>query len=197
VVVIGVDPGAHGAVAVLTYGEQLVGVWDMPSVQVNRKHRVAPQALVPLIAEHKPRQAFVERVGSMPGQGVASSFAFGYAAGLIEGLLSGLSIPLTFFAPAVWKRALGLTADKGAARARAMQAFPLSAGQFARVRDAGRAEAALLALHGLRSIHGSKPILPPLACGDGQHAPPDPLGPWVIFESLAASCRNSDSACGC
>jgi crossover junction endodeoxyribonuclease RuvC len=150
--IVGIDPGAHGAIAVLDTDERLIGVWDMPTVTVNRKHRVAPQAIALLLAAHRLQHAFIERVGSMPGQGVASSFAFGYAAGVVEGLLAALSIPVSFVGPAVWKRTFWLGADKSHARGRAMQIFPAHANEFLRVRDDGRAEAVLIALHGLRSL---------------------------------------------
>lgn len=151
----GVDPGASGAIAFIRSDGSLGAVHDMPTVDVKSgksiKRRVSPQALARLTEQHEPTHAFVERVGAMPGQGVSSMFAFGYSAGLVEGVLSALKIGVTMIAPAAWKRAAGLTADKGHARQRAMQIWPEHAALFARVKDDGRAEAALLALHGLRS----------------------------------------------
>jgi hypothetical protein len=47
--------------------------------------------------------------------------------------------------PAKWKKALGLSADKGASRRRAIELWPERAQWFARVKDDGRAEAALIA----------------------------------------------------
>jgi hypothetical protein len=50
-----------------------------------------------------------------------------------------------YVTPTKWKRALGLGADKGDSRRRAMETWPYMASKFARVKDDGRAEAALIA----------------------------------------------------
>lgn len=94
-------------------------------------------------------QAVVEQVGAMPGQGVSSMFAFGQAFGLALGVLAGLGVATVTVTPAAWKRDLRLCAGKDAARLRAAQLWPAQAAEFRRVRDDGRAEAALLA-HWLR-----------------------------------------------
>ena len=56
--------------------------------------------------------------------------------------------------PATWKRAVGLPAGregaKDAARSEAIRRWPAKAGLFARVKDVGRAEAALIAVAGLQ-----------------------------------------------
>ena len=94
--------------------------------------------------------AWVEDVHSMPGQGVASTFKFGRSVGVVEGALSALGIPIRWVSPAKWKKAMGLPADKGAARRRAIELWPDHAHLFARVKDDGRAEAALIAEYGRR-----------------------------------------------
>jgi crossover junction endodeoxyribonuclease RuvC len=53
--------------------------------------------------------------------------------------------PVTFVRPQVWTKALGVGSDKGAHREAACRLFPTDAEQFARVKDDGRADAALLA----------------------------------------------------
>jgi crossover junction endodeoxyribonuclease RuvC len=155
-VVCGIDPGAHGAVAFVDRNGALLSVHDMPTCEVRvgakTKTRIAPAALSEIIGRGPSAPAFVERVSAMPGQGVSSCFAFGYAAGLVEGILATLGFPVTFVTPQSWKKSLGVTADKGSSRQRAMQLFPSHAGLFARVKDDGRAEAALIALYGLRSM---------------------------------------------
>ncbi len=94
--------------------------------------------------------AYIEQVGAMPGQGVSSMFAFGEAFGLAKGVLAGLGIPVQSVPPARWKRALGLNSGKDAARAKAAATWPQQAGEFKRVKDDGKAEAALIALWGLK-----------------------------------------------
>jgi crossover junction endodeoxyribonuclease RuvC len=87
----------------------------------------------------------------MPGQGVASMFAFGKAFGITIGVVSTLGIPSTLVSPVTWKKAMKVP-GKDAARARASQIMPAAAHHWPRVKDDGRAEAALLATYGLRSL---------------------------------------------
>lgn len=149
--VLGVDPGAKGAFAFVDERTgALVDVLDMPTITADGKTRVTAQAIALLIAANKPTHAYVEKVGARPGQGVSSMFAFGQAVGAVDGVLAALGIPVTYVTPAQWKRELQVTKDKGSSRRRAMQLAPQRAGLFTRVKDDGRAEAYLLAVHGLR-----------------------------------------------
>lgn len=139
-----VDPGASGAIAFLSTDGHLVEVVDMPTLKVRGKTRVDAQQLGDIIGQRKPFMMVIEGVHSMPRQGVASSFAFGYSAGLIEGIAAGAAIPCRIVEAAVWKRKAGVPADKSAARQMAARMWPGAAGQFSRVKDDGRAESALL-----------------------------------------------------
>jgi crossover junction endodeoxyribonuclease RuvC len=91
-------------------------------------------------------------VSTSPGQGVSSTFAFGRAYGIVIGILVALGTPMTFVSPAKWKRALGVPSVKDGARARASQLLPQASSRWPLKRHDGRAEAALLALYGLRSL---------------------------------------------
>ena len=144
---IGIDPGAKGAIALFD-GDVLVRVWDMPVVVVKGKARVDAAALGAILRMAKPDQAFMERVGAMPGQGVTSMFAFGMAAGIVMGALGALEIPLTLVSPNEWKGALRVPKDKGAARARASQLIPAGASHWPLGKHDGRAEAALIGHYG-------------------------------------------------
>jgi crossover junction endodeoxyribonuclease RuvC len=66
--------------------------------------------------------------------------------------LAALGVPMSFVAPATWKRALQVPAAKDGARARASQLLPAAAGHWPLVKHDGRAEAALIALYGLRFL---------------------------------------------
>jgi crossover junction endodeoxyribonuclease RuvC len=152
--IIGIDPGAGGAVAILTRSGELVHVFDMPAVEVvvggKAKRRVSPEMLaaeLKLYADQGAR-AVIEQVGAMPGQGVSSMFAFGEAFGLAKGVLAGLAIPTQSVTPGKWKKALQLNAGKDAARAKAAALWPAQAGEFKRVKDDGKAEAALIGMWG-------------------------------------------------
>lgn len=99
-----------------------------------------------------PSAAFVEDQWSRPNDGHGGGFAFGKNFGIVIGILATLDIPMTLVAPQRWKKVLGVLAAKDAARARASQLLPHAARHWTRVRDDGRAEAALIALYGLRTL---------------------------------------------
>lgn len=147
--VIGVDPGLSGAIAY--YDGVRVVTFDMPTfevVQRNKKRReIDAVQMSTIIATYHPQHLILEQVSAMPGQGVTSMFNFGRAYGAVEGVVGALRIPMTRVTPQRWKSALRLNADKGESRRRATQLFPDDAAQWARVKDDGRAEAALLAYY--------------------------------------------------
>jgi len=95
--------------------------------------------------------AFCEKVGAVSGQGVTSVFSFGRSFGMIEGILATLQIPTTFVAPATWTKGVGRSPGKDASRARAMELFPAHQLMFSRVKDDGRADAALIAYWGQKN----------------------------------------------
>jgi len=143
--ILGIDPGLSGAIAWVSDDGHLIGVADMPTVEVVGKKKVSPQMLVALLEDYDDaKMVAIEDVGAMPGQGVTSTFNFGYSAGILAGVCAGLRMPTSFYRPAVWKRAAGVPADKGAARQMAQRFWP-GCRDFDRVKDDGRAEAALLA----------------------------------------------------
>lgn len=152
---IGIDPGASGAVAL--FDGTTLRVFDMPVVEVKRGVRTVRQTDAAMLAALIDRanyhpingcQAFVEKVGAMPGQGVSSMFAFGRAAGVIEGVLAGLGIATTLVPSQTWQAAMGLKGKgKDAARARCAQLYPKQASLFARKKDDGRADATMIATY--------------------------------------------------
>ena len=156
--ILGIDPGLSGAVAAygLCLGGATLEVFDLPTTErvVNGKtkrqldlHALAndlrcfPLSLV--------KFAIIEQVSAMPGQGVTSSFNFGFTAGAIQGVVAALGIPIRTVSPQVWKRKFGLLGQpKDASRAEASRRFPQYADQWPLKKHDGRAEAALLALYG-------------------------------------------------
>ena len=144
--ILGIDPGISGAIAWVADTGHLIRVADMPTIEVNGKKKVSPQQLVAMLEEHDDliKMVAIEDVGAMPGQGVTSMFGFGYSAGILAGVCAGLKLPVALYRPAVWKRAAGVPADKGAARQMAQRFWP-GCRDFDRAKDDGRAEAALLA----------------------------------------------------
>jgi len=145
-IVIGIDPGAMGAIAVHRVGSGRVTCHDMPTVEVRGRRHVSPQLLAGVFAcgERGGVVAVLEHVQGVQGTGATSAFSFGRSFGLVEGLLAGLGVPTQLVRPQVWTRDLGVSRDKGAHRAAACQLWPQDAAAFARVKDDGRADAALM-----------------------------------------------------
>ena len=154
--VLGVDPGANGALAV-HFGGRLVDLVDMPTTTVKRGSREVREVNAALLGAVVSRMlpldaAYLEQVGAMPGQGVSSMFAFGRAVGVIEGVLAALEVPVTKVPPQTWQRSMRVRGGKDGARERAMQLYPADASAFARKKDDGRADASLIAAYGANEL---------------------------------------------
>lgn len=79
-------------------------------------------------------------------------FAFGRAAGVIEGCLAALSVPVTYITPQAWMKATGCGKGKDAIRHRAMELHPDDQHLFKRVKDSGRADSAMIAYYGTKTL---------------------------------------------
>jgi hypothetical protein len=142
--IMGVDPGASGAVAFYyTTFPHLIAVEDVPVVG----KEIDAAELARRIVTMGPVLAVVEAVHAMPKQGVSSVFTFGQAFGTVLGVIAALNVPVERVTPGRWKKHFRLDADKERARALAIQMWPSCPG-FSRKKDHGRAEAALLARYG-------------------------------------------------
>ena len=144
-VVLGIDPGKTGALAFLDADGDLLAVHDMPDATCSALGAHVRDLLV----EYRPTQAFVERTQAFPGQGRTSAHDYGRDAGAVLGALGAWDIPTTLLAPSKWKVAVGLRGkDKTASRQLAVELWPAWSASFARVKDHGRAEGALIARYG-------------------------------------------------
>ena len=145
----GIDPGLSGAICVFDVDKGMLTILDMPTVEVmsgkSVKRKLSEPMLAELLRPHEIEHCALEQVGAMPGQGVTSMFSFGQSYGAIRGVLAGLRIPITMVTPRKWMKDLKLSGGKDANRQRAAQLFPAYAASFSRVKDDGRADAALLA----------------------------------------------------
>ena len=137
-VVLGIDIGATGAVALLTADGELVWVEDMPVLNDGPAGRRTVNAplLAELLAKSHATQAFVEFVAARPGESSTGAFSFGRSRGVIEGVCAALSIPVTMLTPPRWKRIIGIAPGKGG-------------------KDAARSEAIRAGLAGLRCSPGN------------------------------------------
>ena len=148
---IGIDPGVSGAVVVLQSQACAVPVeWTRsPVVKVGGASRVDCAELARSLEDFDTGHAYVELVGAMPGQGVASMFSFGHAAGSVMGVLAAMRIPVTLVTPQRWKKAAGLIGtDKDAARSRAIQLWPRWGALGKKGEGQALADAALIARFG-------------------------------------------------
>jgi crossover junction endodeoxyribonuclease RuvC len=153
-IAMGVDLGLAGALSTVS-GRALLAVVDMPVLDDGPAGRRTVNAalLADIVARSHATKAFVEYVGARPGEGAVGAFSFGRSRGVVEGILATLGIPVTFLTPPTWKRLIGIPPGKDgakdAARSEAIRRWPDKASLFARVKDDGRAEAALIALAGI------------------------------------------------
>lgn len=146
--IVGIDPGATGAIVLLEDGQPIEWT-EMPIVKIGASTRVNAAALSEFLSQTEATHTYVEAVHSMPKQGVASSFNFGHSTGTIMGVLGALGMPHTLVTPQAWKKAAGLIGtDKDAARARAIQLWPKWAELHKKGKGQALADAALIARHG-------------------------------------------------
>jgi crossover junction endodeoxyribonuclease RuvC len=156
--IVAIDPGFTGAIAILTDPDPALGVrldvHDMPVHEVtrNRKKRraLAIYEIARIIDDAFPvHAAAIELVNGREGESIAADCAFCRGAGVVLGICAANFIRTEEVTPTVWRRSVGIKpgAGKDAARKRACELFPAHASLFSRVKDHGRAEAALLAWH--------------------------------------------------
>ena len=167
---LGIDPGLTGAVA-LIQPDNSVRFWDTPFVEVEVKgkktkagnakvrslyDRAAMAAIVSaasLVGEGGLQSVVLEKVHSMPKQGVASSFQFGMGYGIWLGILAAKMIPHDLVDPRRWTGLLLRDMPKGdeSAVIRAGELYPSVSGELRTPRGRlllGRADALLLAHYG-------------------------------------------------
>lgn len=98
---IGVDPGKSGGIVVL---DENLTVIEVADIKKQTHH-----SLSDLLARHNDAKlCFIEKVHSMPGQGVSTTFAFGEIYGLLQGLIIANKIPIDYVTPRSWQAFLGI-----------------------------------------------------------------------------------------
>ena len=125
---LGIDPGWGGGIASIDVfnGGCVAAASKMPSTERDIYDLISELASD---ADH----AVIERVHSMPDQGVASSFKFGHNYGFVRGCLVACLVPFTEVTPRRWMRGLGIrtrgkketpTEWKNHLKSKAQQLFP-------------------------------------------------------------------------
>jgi len=148
--IIGIDPGISGALALLDDDGQLVDVKDMPIMAGTGKRQQingAELSKMLISMSHDVSGAYLEHVSAMPKQGVSSMFSFGMSYGIVLGILAALQIPVLLVTPRAWKKRAGLEKkEKDACRTLMQQLYP--AAPLGRKKDIGRADAIAIARFG-------------------------------------------------
>lgn len=115
----GCDPGNSGSVTFINAnGNEVIrfafGATEADIAAVFRNF--APQV----------RMAYLEKVASMPGQGIVSMFTFGQSFGFLRGLLTAFEIPWELVRPLKWQSAMECMSggDKNVTKQRAQQLWP-------------------------------------------------------------------------
>lgn len=144
--IVGIDPGQTGALAVLSGDGELEALHDLPIIRDGKLAWIDAQGMTALLLDSlqgRPARAVIERVSAMPKQGIASAFTFGVGFGSLLALVQARYLPIELVTPATWKRALGLSSDKRASLDKARLLYPMA--DLPLAKHDGRAEALLLA----------------------------------------------------
>ena len=149
--IIGIDPGLSGGIAILK-NNKVQTLYDMPVMPEGKKNKrqLNSAQLAKLIKDNIKEQnevsVIVEQVNAMPGQGVTSMFNFGQSFGILKGICSAMQLPMYFVRPAKWKKYFNLiNSEKDASRTKAIEIFPYFSSELSRKKDSNKADAILIA----------------------------------------------------
>lgn len=154
-IIIGIDPGASGAVVIYDTVTDSFQYILMPTMEVGKATRVNGAAIAEFlhpVLQTKPK-VFIEKVGAMPKQGVTAMFSFGHSTGVVDGVCSALGLPITLITPQAWKKHCGLIGqDKDASRSRCVQLYPTVVDLHKKGKGQAIADALLIAKYGADTL---------------------------------------------
>lgn len=160
--IIGVDPGNDGALALYDFtNAKVLSIVDMPCTEriltTGKKLReINGKELLKLF--HKYRDyalennadifCHIEKVQGFSKQSAVASFNFGKSACWPEAFCVVLGIEYRLISPQQWKKQMGLIVEeKDAARQLVLKIFPYCGKYLKRKKDVDRADAVLLAMY--------------------------------------------------
>lgn len=158
--ILGIDPGVSGAMALYDPAEGALEVTDTPVLFRNvgkTKRRIIDAYQVARFIDERSSEiavVYIEQVGVRPQEGAVGAFSFGEGFGLLKGICIANFLRVETVTPQAWKRAMAVKGDKDQSRARASVLFPRAVGAWPLKKHDGRAEAALIALYGAQSQGG-------------------------------------------
>jgi crossover junction endodeoxyribonuclease RuvC len=141
---------------------RVVRVVDLPIYQIRSGKKLRSELDLGGLREQLTSEAidhvFIEQVSTRPGEGRVSAFRFGQTAGMIIAAVAVLRLPYSLITPQKWQRIAGCGPSPDEARRRCGQLYPDAAQYLTRKRDAGRADAILIARAGLRLLQAPQPM---------------------------------------
>ena len=150
-IIIGIDPGLSGAIAILD-DKKVLSIFEMPVMAEGKKNKrqLNSAQLVNIIKSNIIKSdeiaVVVEQVNAMPGQGVTSMFNFGQTFGAIKGVCAALELPIFFVRPSKWKKHFELiNTHKDASRTKAIEMFPKISSILSKKKDVNKSDAILIA----------------------------------------------------
>ena len=150
-IIIGIDPGLSGALAILK-DSKVLKIFDMPVMSEGKKNKkqLNSAQLVSILKvnmiEIDNTAVVVEQVNAMPGQGVTSMFNFGQTFGAIKGVCAALGLPIFFVRPSKWKKHFELiNSSKDSSRTKAIEMYPLLSDKLSKKKDVNKSDAILIA----------------------------------------------------
>jgi hypothetical protein len=164
VIVAGADPGADGAVAFIDAETcRVLALVDMPMSGTDLRVRELATDLLAALDGRRCGHLWIERQAPFAGGerriGASSAFNLGQRYMAIQAIAACHGWPYEIVSAAKWKRHFGIAASKTLALHAAGKLLPEDAGMWTprrgyctRARSIGRAEAALIALFGVRSL---------------------------------------------
>ena len=109
-IIIGIDVGWDGAIAMYNTEKQELKVFKMPIIKEDNKRKLDVNKLISLLnaVAHNTIICGIEMQHPFPGEGVKSVFSLGLQMGTLEAILISANIPYQYINPRKWKRFFGL-----------------------------------------------------------------------------------------
>jgi len=153
---IGIDPGKSGGIAMITPEKTYITSMILSGKDVDAG-AVAEWIMANSNGYLERCVACIEKVHSLPKQGVVSSFKFGFVTGVMHGIIRTLGIPLHMVTPQAWKKKVlaGTPKDKDAAIDFCRRVYPnvnLLATERSRVPHSGIADALCIAKYAQETL---------------------------------------------
>jgi crossover junction endodeoxyribonuclease RuvC len=166
VIIIGIDPGLTGAIALFnTSTQEVINVIDIPTrdraygkggevdwATLNKFLQEQLDILVVGEEGWEETHAVMENVGVMPKQGIVSAFQFGQVNGGLKALLEILDIPYHLVHPVTWKKSMGLVGTGKTECMEIVKQIPSAQKYLKLAKHHNRADAIAIAITGSKLI---------------------------------------------